>query len=158
MYGELAGVGWSFDAADDAAPDAEGESLAIKRAMRDAAIEPGDLDYINAHGTSTQLNDRTETAALKLALGEDAYRVAISSSKSMTGHLAAGAGGIEAVATVLAMHNECLPPTINHVTPDPDCDLDIVPNEARAASPQIALSNSFGLGGQNASAIFRRHE
>ncbi|MEE8421864.1 MAG: beta-ketoacyl-[acyl-carrier-protein] synthase family protein [Dehalococcoidia bacterium] len=158
IYGELAGVGWSFDATDDAAPDAEGQSLAIIRAMHDAGVEPGEIDYINAHGTSTQLNDRTETAAIKLALGEDAYRVAISSSKSMTGHLAAAAGGIEAVATVLAMEHECLPPTINHVTPDPDCDLDIVPNEAREASPQIALSNSFGLGGQNASAVFRRYQ
>ena len=159
IYAELAGVGWSFDATDDAAPDAEGQSLAMLRAMRDAEIEPGDIDYINAHGTSTIYNDRTETAAIKLALGErDARRVPISSTKSMTGHLAAGAGGIEGVTSVLAMQHGCIPPTINYEKPDPDCDLDYVPNEARAAELNVVLSNSFGLGGQNAAAIFRRYE
>ena len=158
IYGELAGVGWSFDAADDAAPDAAGQSLAMLRALRDAELEPEALDYINAHGTSTQLNDKTETAAIKLALGpENAQRVAISSTKSMTGHLAAGAGGIEAVVSVLTMEHDLIPPTINYVTPDPACDLDVVPNEAREAHLDVVLSNSFGLGGQNASAIFRRY-
>ncbi|MEE8336721.1 MAG: beta-ketoacyl-ACP synthase II [Dehalococcoidia bacterium] len=159
IYAELAGVGWSFDAADDAAPDAEGQSLAMLRALRDAGLQPEAIDYINAHGTSTQLNDKTETAAIKIALGpENAQRVAISSTKSMTGHLAAGAGGIEAVVSVLTIEHDLLPPTINYETPDPDCDLDIVPNEAREAHPDVVLSNSFGLGGQNASAIFRRYE
>jgi len=158
IYGELAGVGWSFDAADDAAPDAEGQSLAMLRALRDAELEPEAIDYINAHGTSTQLNDKTETAAIKLALGpENAQRVAISSTKSMTGHLAAGAGGIEAVVSILTIEHDLIPPTINYVTPDPSCDLDIVPNEAREAHLDVVLSNSFGLGGQNASAIFRRY-
>ena len=159
IYAELAGVGWSFDAADDAAPDAEGQSLAMLRALRDAGLQPEAIDYINAHGTSTQLNDKTETAAIKIALGpENAQRVAISSTKSMTGHLAAGAGGIEAVVSVLTIEHDLIPPTINYETPDPDCDLDIVPNEAREAHPDVVLSNSFGLGGQNASAIFRRYE
>jgi 3-oxoacyl-[acyl-carrier-protein] synthase II len=159
IYGELAGVGWSFDAADDAAPDASGQSLSMIRALRDAGLEPEAVDYINAHGTSTQLNDKTETAAIKLALGpEVAQAVAISSTKSMTGHLAAGAGGIEAVVSVLTMEHDLIPPTINYVTPDPTCDLDITPNEAREAHLDVVMSNSFGLGGQNASAIFRRYE
>ena len=158
IYAELAGVGWSFDAANDAAPDPEGQSLAMVRALRDAGLTPADVDYLNAHGTSTPYNDRTETAAIKLALGDDARRIAISSTKSMTGHLAAAAGGIEAVASVLAMTHGCIPPTINYVTPDPDCDLDIVPNERRAAQLNVVLSNSFGLGGQNATAAFRRYE
>ncbi|MPZ99839.1 MAG: beta-ketoacyl-ACP synthase II [Dehalococcoidia bacterium] len=159
IYGELAGVGWSFDAADDTAPDAGGQALAMTRALRDAGIEASDIDYINAHGTSTPYNDRTETEAIKIALGsEEAYRVPISSTKSMTGHLAAGAGGIEAVASVLAMHYGCIPPTINYEKPDPDCDLDVTPNEARAVDIGVVLSNSFGLGGQNAAAVFRRYE
>jgi 3-oxoacyl-[acyl-carrier-protein] synthase II len=159
VYAELAGVGWSFDATDDTAPDADGQALAITRAMADAGIGAADIDYINAHGTSTQYNDRTETLAIKLALGDaDAHRVRISSTKSMTGHLAAGAGGVEAVASVLALAHQCIPPTINYVTPDPDCDLDVTPNEAVAAQLRVVLSNSFGLGGQNAAAIFRLHE
>ena len=117
------------------------------------------MDYVNAHGTSTQYNDRSETSAVKLALGEEnAYRIAISSTKSMTGHLAAAAGGIEAVAALFALHHGEIPPTINYETPDPDCDLDIVPNEAREADLRVVLSNSFGLGGQNACIAFRRYE
>jgi 3-oxoacyl-[acyl-carrier-protein] synthase II len=159
IYGELAGVGWSFDATDDAAPDADGQAQAMLRALRDAGIEAGEVDYLNAHGTSTPYNDRTETQAIKLALGErHARRIALSSTKSMTGHLAAGAGGIEAVAAVLTMHHGLIPPTINYVTPDPDCDLDVVPNTARKADLRVVMSNSFGLGGQNASAVFRRFE
>jgi len=158
VYAELAGVGWSFDATDDTAPDPEGQALAMKRALEDAEVAPEELDYINAHGTSTQYNDRTETQAIKIALGEAAYQVPLSSTKSMTGHLAAGAGGVEAVAAVLAMHHGCIPPTINHEIDDPDCDLDITPNVARAAELNVVLSNSFGLGGQNATAIFRRYE
>ncbi len=159
IYAELAGVGWSFDAADDAAPDAEGEALAMRRALRDAEVEATEVDYINAHGTSTPLNDKTETVTIKIVLGEEhARRVPLSSTKSMTGHLAAGAGGIEAVAAVLSMQHGCIPPTINYVTPDPECDLDVVPNEARTADLRVVMSNSFGLGGQNASAVFRRYE
>jgi len=158
IYAELAGVGWSFDAQSDAAPDAEGQSLAMLRALNDAGLTPADVDYLNAHGTSTPYNDKTETAAIKLALGEHARRIAMSSTKSMTGHLAAAAGGIEAVASVLAMANNCIPPTINYETPDPDCDLDVVPNEPRAAQLNVVMSNSFGLGGQNACAVFRRYE
>ncbi len=158
VYAELVGVGWSFDATDDTAPDPEGQALAITRAMSDAEMTPGQIDYINAHGTSTQYNDRTETRAIKIALGEHAYDVPLSSTKSMTGHLAAGAGGIEAVASVLALTYGRIPPTINHETPDPDCDLDITPNQARDLDINAVLSNSFGLGGQNAAAIFRRYQ
>lgn len=158
VYGELAGVGWSFDATDDTAPDPQGQALAMTRAMRDAGVEAAQLDYINAHGTSTMLNDRTETHAIKIALGDrEAHRVKISSTKSMTGHLAAAAGGIEAVASVLALHHGVVPPTINYEYPDPECDLDITPNTAVEAQIDVVMSNSFGLGGQNASAVFRRY-
>ena len=158
VYGELAGVGWSFDATDDTAPDPNGQALAMTRALRDAGIEASHVDYINAHGTSTPLNDRTETQAIKIAFGDaDAHRVKISSTKSMTGHLAAGAGGIEAVASVLALHHGIVPPTINYEYPDPTCDLDITPNTAVQAQIDVVMSNSFGLGGQNASAVFRRY-
>ena len=130
----------------------------MRRALADAAIDPSEVEYVNAHGTSTPYNDRSETRAIKLALGEErARRIALSSTKSMTGHLAAGAGGIEAVAAVLAMHHGRIPPTINYGEPDPDCDLDVVPNEARPADLRVVLSNSFGLGGQNACAAFRRY-
>ena len=158
IYCELGGVGWSFDATDDTAPDPEGQALAMRRAMKDALVAPSEVDYINAHGTSTQYNDRTETQAIKLALGEAAKQVRLSSTKSMTGHLAAGAGGIEAVASVLALHHGVIPPTINYDEPDPDCDLDITPNTAVTASLNVVLSNSFGLGGQNATALFRRYQ
>jgi len=159
IYCELAGAGWSFDATDDTAPDAEGQSLAMLRALRDAELPAEAVDYVNCHGTSTPYNDRTETIAIKLALGEaHARSIPVSSTKSMTGHLAAGAGGIEAVAAILTLHHGCVPPTINHVTPDPECDLDIVPNVARQASLNVVMSNSFGLGGQNAAVVFRRYE
>jgi len=158
IYCELAGVGWSFDSTDDTAPDPDGQALAMKRAMKDGETTPREIDYINAHGTSTPYNDRTETQAIKIAMGdEEAHRVKVSSTKSMTGHLAAGAGGIEAVASVLALHHGVVPPTINYEEPDPDCDLDITPNVAVETSIDVVLSNSFGLGGQNASAIFRRY-
>jgi 3-oxoacyl-[acyl-carrier-protein] synthase II len=155
---ELAGTGWSFDATDDAAPDVDGQALAITRALRDAAMEPDEIDYVNAHGTSTELNDKTETAALKKVFGEQAYGLAISSTKSMTGHLAAAAGALEASVCVMALRDQTVPPTINQEQPDPDCDLDYVPNQARKASVRGALSNSFGLGGQNNCLVFRRYE
>lgn len=159
VLAELAGTGWSFDATDDTAPDASGQALAMTRALHAAGIAPEDVSYINAHGTSTPLNDKAETAAIKLALGEDvARRVPISSIKSMIGHSGAGAGGVEAVASVLAIRDNVLPPTINYEFPDPDCDLDYVPNEARPHQVDVVLSNSFGLGGQNASLVLRRYQ
>jgi 3-oxoacyl-[acyl-carrier-protein] synthase II len=156
ILAEYIGQGWSFDAADDAAPDAEGQSLSMIRALKSAAIEPREVSWLNAHGTGTPYNDKTETAAIKLAFGDAAYRVPLSSIKSMTGHSAAAAGALEAVASVLAMRDNMIPPTINYETPDPECDLDIVPNTARAAQIDIVLSNSFGMGGQNATLILRR--
>jgi 3-oxoacyl-[acyl-carrier-protein] synthase II len=157
IYCEVAGVGWSFDSTDDAAPDPEGQALVMKRAMADAGVAPEDIDYLNAHGTSTPYNDRTETQAVKLAFGEAAGKLRISSTKSMTGHLIAGAGGVEAVASILALHHSFVPPTINYVTPDPECDLDITPNTAVETTVNVAMSNSFGMGGQNACAVFRRY-
>jgi 3-oxoacyl-[acyl-carrier-protein] synthase II len=156
IMAEYAGQGWSFDAVDDAAPDAEGQSLAMIRALKSSGIAPEEVSYLNAHGTGTPYNDKTETAAIKLAFGEAAYRLPISSTKSMTGHLAAGAGGIEAVACVLAIRDNKIPPTINLDTPDPECDLDYTPHVARDAQVDVVLSNSFGMGGQNAALILRR--
>jgi len=158
ILAEYLGQGWSFDAADDAAPDAEGQSLAMIRALKSAGIAPGDVSWLNAHGTGTPYNDKTETAAIKLAFGEQAYRVPISSTKSMTGHLAAAAGGIEAVASVLAIRDNKIPPTINLDTPDPECDLDYVPHTMREAQVDVVLSNSFGMGGQNATLVLRRFQ
>jgi 3-oxoacyl-[acyl-carrier-protein] synthase II len=155
---ELAGAGWSFDATDDTAPDAGGQSLAMQRALHCAGLAPEDVSYINAHGTSTPLNDKAETAAIKRALGEKvARRVPISSIKSMTGHSGAGAGGVEAVASALTIRDNILPPTINYEFPDPECDLDYVPNEARRHQVDVVMSNSFGLGGQNATIVLRRY-
>jgi len=125
--------------------------------MRDAGIEPSDVAYINAHGTSTEVGDRVETVAIKRAFGDHARRVAVSSTKSMTGHLLGGAGGLEAGITVLAIRDQIAPPTINYETPDPDCDLDYVPNQARPMEIEYALSNSFGFGGTNGSLIFKRY-
>ncbi|MHB8377435.1 MAG: beta-ketoacyl-[acyl-carrier-protein] synthase family protein, partial [Dehalococcoidia bacterium] len=130
---------------------------AMIRALKSAGITGADVSWLNAHGTGTPYNDKTETAAIKRAFGEDAaYRVPVSSIKSMTGHPAAAAGGIEAVASVLAMRDNMIPPTMNYEFPDPECDLDYVPNKARAARVDVVLSNSFGMGGQNATLIFRR--
>jgi 3-oxoacyl-[acyl-carrier-protein] synthase II len=158
ILAEFAGAGWSFDATDDTAPDAAGQALSMTRALEAAGLRPEEVSYINAHGTSTPLNDKAETAAIKLALGEDtARRVPISSIKSMVGHSGAGAGGVEAVASVLTIRDNTLPPTINYKFPDPECDLDYVPNEARPHQADVVLSNSFGLGGQNASIVLRRY-
>jgi len=158
ILAELAGAGWSFDAIDETAPDVEGQAQAMARALSDAELAPGDIDYINAHGTSTQLNDRTETAAIKRVFGDLARRIPVSSNKSMIGHLVAAAGAVEAVAAVLTLRDQILPPTINYRTPDPACDLDYVPNEARPHRVNACLSNSFGLGGQNACLVLRRHQ
>jgi 3-oxoacyl-[acyl-carrier-protein] synthase II len=154
---ELAGTAWSFDATDDAAPDVDGQALAMQRALRDSRLEADDIDYINAHGTSTQLNDKTETAAVKKVFGEQAYGVAMSSTKSMTGHLAAAAGALEAAVCVLTLRDQVIAPTINQEFPDPECDLDYVPNAARKAEVRAALSNAFGLGGQNSCLAFRNY-
>jgi len=159
VYAEIAGYGASDDAFHITAPDPKGTgaAIAIRKALEDAGEEPSVVDYVNAHGTSTQLNDAGETAALKAALGEDvAHRVAVSSTKSMTGHMLGAAGAVEAAASVLAIHRGMIPPTIHYETPDPDCDLDYVPNEARPAEVNFAISDSFGFGGQNAVVAFRR--
>lgn len=155
---ELAGTGLSFDAYSDTAPLAEGQALAINGALKDAGLKPEDVSYINAHGTGTRLNDSAETKAIKLALGNHAKRVPVSSNKSMIGHLAGAAGAVEAVASVMTILNGVIPPTINYKTPDPECDLDYVPNSARKADVRVCVSNSFGLGGQNASVLFKRWE
>jgi 3-oxoacyl-[acyl-carrier-protein] synthase II len=156
ILAELAGAGWTFDAFNETAPDAEQEAIAMKMALGDAGVSPDEIDYINAHGTSTKFNDATETKALKMLFGERAYRVPISSNKSMIGHLACAAGAIEAIATVMTLKEGIIPPTINYETPDPECDLDYVPNVARRQNVDICLSNSFGMGGQNCCTVIKR--
>jgi 3-oxoacyl-[acyl-carrier-protein] synthase II len=156
VLAELAGAGWSFDAYNEVAPDPEGEALAIRAALGSAGLRPEDIQYVNAHGTGTRLNDAAETRAIKLALGDHARKVAVSSNKSVMGHLSCGAGAVEAAASVLTIVNGVIPPTINYRTPDPECDLDYVPNTARKAPIDTVLKNSFGLGGQNCCLVFRR--
>jgi 3-oxoacyl-[acyl-carrier-protein] synthase II len=158
VYCEVAGYGASDDAHHITAPDPKGTgaTLAMRWALSDAGAEPQDVSYINAHGTSTPLNDAAETVAIKAALGEDvAHRVPVSSTKSMTGHMLGAAGAVEGAVCALAIRDGVVPPTIHYRTPDPDCDLDIVPNEARTMNVTLALSNSFGFGGQNACIAFR---
>jgi 3-oxoacyl-[acyl-carrier-protein] synthase II len=158
IYAELVGFGMSGDAYHITAPpeDGEGARLAMANALRDAAMNPSEVQYINAHATSTPLGDRAETFAMKRAFGEHAKKVAISSTKSMTGHLLGAAGVVEAIFCLLAIRDGVAPPTINYHTPDVDCDLDYVPNTARQMKIDVALSNSFGFGGTNGSLIFRR--
>lgn len=158
IYAELVGYGRSADASHMTQPSegGEGAKRCMLNAMRDAGIDASAVDYINAHGTSTPAGDRAETEAVKAALGERAYQVAVSSTKSMTGHLLGAAGGIEAIFSVLAIRDQVAPPTINYTTPDPECDLDYVPNTAREMKIDVALSNSFGFGGTNGTVIFRR--
>jgi 3-oxoacyl-[acyl-carrier-protein] synthase II len=159
ILAEVAGFGSSNDAYHQVMPEASGRgpALAMEAALRDAGVAPDEVGYINAHGTSTQLNDKAETAAIKLALGSHAKKVSISSTKSMIGHALGGAGGVEAVATVLQLTRGTLHPTINYENPDPECDLDYIPNEARRADVDVAMSNSFGFGGQNAVLVFKRY-
>jgi 3-oxoacyl-[acyl-carrier-protein] synthase II len=160
IYGELVGYGMSGDAYHITQPDpeADGASRSIRNALYDARMQPPEIDYINAHGTSTPYNDRTETLAIKKVFGDHAHRLAVSSTKSMTGHLLGAAGGVELVACALAIEHQILPPTINYETPDPECDLDYVPNTARPAAVRTAMSNAFGFGGHNAILILRKYE
>lgn len=160
IYGEIVGYGMSGDAYHITAPAPEGEGAArsMQLALNDANLEPESVDYINAHGTSTQLNDKFETMAIKTVFGEHAKKVAVSSTKSMTGHLLGAAGGVELIACLLAMERSLIPPTINYEYPDPECDLDYVPNEARKAEVKVAMSNSLGFGGHNATLLVRRYE
>ncbi|MDR9402629.1 MAG: beta-ketoacyl-ACP synthase II [Halothece sp. Uz-M2-17] len=159
IYGEIVGYGMTCDAYHITSPTPEGTGAAraIALALKDGNIQPEEVSYVNAHGTSTSANDVTETKALKKALGESAYQVAISSTKSMTGHLLGGSGGIEAVATVMAIAQDKIPPTINLENPDPECDLDYVPNTARETVVNCALSNSFGFGGHNITLAFKKY-
>ncbi len=158
IYAEAAGFGMSCDAYHITAPDPEGygASLSMKWALEDAKVNPEDIDYINAHGTSTELNDKIETLAIKKALGSSAKKVMVSSTKSMTGHLLGAAGGVEFVACCLAIKDSVIPPTINYQNPDPNCDLDYVPNTARQAKVEVAASNSLGFGGHNATLIVKK--
>jgi 3-oxoacyl-[acyl-carrier-protein] synthase II len=160
ILAEMAGYGMSADAFHVTAPpdDGDGAYRVMRNSMRDAGIEPHQVAYINAHGTSTEVGDRAETAAIKRAFGDHAYKVAVSSTKSMTGHLLGGAGGLEAGITVLAIRDQVAPPTINYENPDPRCDLDYVPNHARPMKIEYALSNSFGFGGTNGSLIFKKYD
>lgn len=160
IYAEVAGYGASADAYHITAPleNGEGAALAMRRALADAGLSPRDVDYINAHGTSTPLNDKSETQAIKAVFGEAAYDVPISSTKSMIGHLLGAAGAVEAIVCVRAITDGIIPPTINYEHPDPDCDLDYVPNTARRKPVRVAMSNSFGFGGHNACVIFCRYE
>jgi 3-oxoacyl-[acyl-carrier-protein] synthase II len=158
IYAEVVGYGMTGDAHHMTAPDPEGDGAArsMAAALRDAGLEPSAVGYINAHGTSTPYNDKFETLAIKRVFGEHARKLAVSSTKSMTGHLLGAAGGIEAIATAFALHHGVLPPTINYEKPDPDCDLDYVPNQARTQEVEVALSNAFGFGGTNATLAFRK--
>jgi 3-oxoacyl-[acyl-carrier-protein] synthase II len=158
IYAEVIGYAANGDAyhMTAPAPDGEGAARCMRLALKDADVAPSDIDYINAHGTSTEYNDANETTAIKTVFGEQVAKLAVSSTKSMTGHLLGAAGAVEGVYSVLALHHGVLPPTINYENPDPACDLDYVPNKVRKADIEVVLSNSFGFGGTNACAIFRR--
>ena len=161
IYAELLGYGLSSDATHITEPDPTGEhpARAMKMAFGDAGIDPSDIDYINAHGTSTPLGDASETRVIKIAVGEEVARgIPVSSTKGSTGHCLGAAGAVEAIFTILAVDRGVLPPTINYESPDPECDLDYVPNEPREADVRVGVSNSFGFGGHNASIVVRRYE
>jgi len=159
IYAEVVGYGTSADAFHLTMPDETGSGArrVMQRTLSDARVRPDQVGYINAHGTSTPYNDKFETQAIKATFGDHAYKLAVSSTKSMTGHLLGAAGGIEGVFSALALHRKVLPPTINYFNPDPDCDLDYIPNEARAAEVEYVLSNSFGFGGTNAALLLKRY-
>ncbi len=160
IYAEMVGYGMTCDAyhMTSPVPGGSGAARAISLALKDGGLTPEMVSYINAHGTSTPMNDSTETAAMKTALGKHAYKIAVSSTKSMTGHLLGGSGGIEAVATAMAIAHDKVPPTINLVNPDPACDLDYVPNTSRSQTVEVALSNSFGFGGHNVTLAFKKFQ
>jgi 3-oxoacyl-[acyl-carrier-protein] synthase II len=160
IYAEVAGYGTSTDAFHITAPDEKGAGavLSMRRALRDAGLDPQEIDYINAHGTSTRLNDAVETRAIREVFGEHAYRIPVSSTKSMIGHSLGGAGAVEAIACIKSLETGTIHPTINYETPDPECDLDYVPNQAREIHPRTALSNSFAFGGHNGTIIFSAWE
>jgi len=160
IYAEVIGYGTTADAyhLTQPAPEGEGASRAMKAAISDAGISANDVDYINAHGTSTPLNDKFETLAIKHTFGEHAYQLAVSSTKSMTGHLLGAAGAVETIASVLATYNDEIPPTINYENEDPECDLNYVPNKAIKRTVNVALSNSMGFGGHNACIIVKKYK
>ncbi|WP_163972175.1 beta-ketoacyl-ACP synthase II [Oceanobacillus halotolerans] len=160
IYGEIVGYGSTGDAYHITAPaeDGEGAARAMKQAIEDANLSPNEIDYINAHGTSTELNDKYETQAIKAVLGEHAQHVAISSTKSITGHLLGAAGGVESVIAAKTIADSTIPPTMNYETPDPECDLDYVPNEARRQDVNVVMSNSLGFGGHNVALIFKKYD
>lgn len=158
IYAEVIGYGMSGDAHHMTEPDPDGAARCMVKAIKDAGITPEDIDYINAHGTSTPVGDKSETTAIKKALGEHAYKVAVSSTKSMTGHLLGAAGGVEAVICGLTLENGIIPPTVNLDNQDPECDLDYVPNVPRKSDVQVAMSNSFGFGGHNATIILKKYQ
>jgi 3-oxoacyl-[acyl-carrier-protein] synthase II len=160
IYAEIVGYGATGDAyhITAPAPGGEGGARAMKMAINDGGLFPEDMDYINAHGTSTEYNDKFETLAVKEVFGDHAYKLAMSSTKSMTGHLLGAAGGVEAIFTVLAIRDSIIPPTINYETPDSECDLDYVPNVARPKEIKVAMSNSLGFGGHNATIVFKKYE
>ncbi|HLB01333.1 MAG TPA: beta-ketoacyl synthase N-terminal-like domain-containing protein, partial [Bacteroidota bacterium] len=158
VYAEIVGIGMTADAyhITAPAPGGEGAIRSMKLCLRDAGLEPGDVDYINAHGTSTPFNDKSETQAIKTVFGDHAYKLHISSTKSMTGHLLGAAGAVEAIVCLMAIREGVIPPTINYEFPDPDCDLNYVPNKAIKKEVKVALSNTFGFGGHNASLLFKK--
>jgi len=160
IWAEIAGFGMSCDAYHITQPveDGRGIKVAMKKALEDAQVNPDEVNYINAHGTSTPLNDKVETKAIKSLFGKQAYNIPVSSTKSMTGHLLGATGGVEAIVCILAIQQKIVPPTINYEFPDPECDLDYVPNEAREAEVNIAISNSMGFGGHNATLVVRKFE
>jgi 3-oxoacyl-[acyl-carrier-protein] synthase II len=159
IWAEIVGFSMSGDAYHITQPveDGKGIKMAMKKALEDAEIDPGEVDYINAHGTSTPLNDKTETKAIKDLFGKKAYQIPVSSTKSMTGHLLGATGGVEIIACILAIQHQMVPPTINYESPDPECDLDYVPNEARQMKIDVAISNSMGFGGHNATIVVKKY-
>ena len=160
IYAEVVGAGYTGDAyhITDMAPGGEGGARAVRRALKQASLEPSDVDYINAHGTSTPVGDKNESSAIRTVFGDHAEKLAVSSTKSMTGHLLGASGAIESIASILAVHHGILPPTINQENHDPECDLDYVPSEARKADISVAVNNSFGFGGHNAVLIVKKVE
>ena len=158
VYAEVLGFGFSADAYHQTNPSDEGPAQAMRLAIKQSGIDPGDVDYINAHGTSTPIGDKNETRAIKRVFGDHAYKLAVSSTKSMVGHLLGASGAVESIGCILSIHQDIIPPTINQANPDPECDLDYVPNRARRKEVSIAMNNSFGFGGHNAVTVFGKYQ